>query len=132
MPTCRHCKQVFRKWAGLKGHVLNACPVLQSRQPPNQERADGRHHNSEPPAERDPASLPDEPNQSATPPAAPAPCSQQTPNGTEDPTLRAIANVQEHTDAALADWVSFAETLGSQLKDTCIFCTQWCGKGGGV
>ena len=130
MPTCRHCKQVFRKWGGLKGHVLNACPVLQSRQPPNHERADGHHYDSEPPAERDPASLPDAPNQTSTPPAAPAPCSQKTPAEMEDPTLQAIAKVPAHIDAALADWVSFAETLGSQLKDTCIFCTQWCGKGG--
>ncbi|CAE7350808.1 unnamed protein product [Symbiodinium sp. CCMP2592] len=27
MPTCRHCKKPFKKWAGLRDHILNACSV---------------------------------------------------------------------------------------------------------
>ena len=130
MPTCRHCKRAFRKWGGLKGHVLNACPVLQSRppQPPGPGQSPVSQLDNTPPTTNEPLSPPIAPNCPVSPTQQPPLASVDT----EDPTLQAVAHVQVHVDAAVADWVSFAEAQGKRLKDTCIFCSQWCSKGGGV
>ena len=148
MPTCKHCGQSFQKWHGFKGHILSACPVLHQSSvlaampspapvdsgPALQSAAGSQTQgNSHTTGDQMTTLSRTAPVTSLPASASPNPVPSLTEplRSTQSATL-AVADQPDLCREVRSDWIAFAEKHGSQLRQFCIYCTQWCSTAAGL